>query len=109
GRRLAIFGISSPRLGCGISNTHSEEVAASSKSKCFLIEPPRARVCTVGWKPFLSTLFFPKSFLSGTGLPVLIEVDVVRCEVGKNCSAQFENVHSSQILVENFTVGARRT
>src|SRR5580704_9653874 len=54
----------------------------------------------------LLTATFPGVLLTGTGLPVLIETDVVRREVRKNGSPQFENVHASQIFVENCTVGS---
>src|SRR5260221_11634904 len=106
GRRQAIFGISSTSQGCGTSNTHTKEIAASSKSKCFLIEPPRAQAPTADWNRTLLTATFPGGILSGTGLPVFIEADVVRWEVRKDCSAQFENVHRSQIFVKNFAVGS---
>src|SRR5258708_9914577 len=106
GRGQASFGIASPRQGCGIKTAHTKDVAASSNGKYFFIEPPRAQALTADWNPTLLTATFPGGILSGTGLPVLIEADVVRWKVGQNCAAQFENVHRSQIFVENFAVGS---
>src|SRR6266404_8819924 len=56
-----------------------------------------------GLRTILSAATLRRLLLAGTSLPVLIEADVIRGEVGQNCPPQFKEIHAAQILVENST------
>lgn len=57
-----------------------------------------------GLRTILSAATLRRPLLAGTSLPVFIEADIIRGEVGQNCPPQFKDIHATQILVENSTV-----